>query len=185
MARSTLKFDVVQLIFANVLKTLRSRIDSSSKSESILSSIIKVEPHYYGEPRREGVRFKIKQNRIETGQPKQKQNKKRFGSRPRGGIVHQAGERNHYRSTIKEDPNYRSPYNRSHHDFDSPYSQNNNSNNKRNAPTYRQSPYSSFKQQDNNVREYERHKRNNNTHLAQHYKHKAERSYSNKKRDYY
>jgi hypothetical protein len=35
------------------------------------------------------------------------------------------------------------------------------------------------------MREYERHKRNNNTHLAQHYKQKADKSYSSKKRDYY
>jgi hypothetical protein len=168
-------------VFKNTLATLRSRIDASGKSESILSSIVKVDPHYYGEPRKEGTRFKIKQNWIETGQPKAKSNKRGFDRRHRGGIVHQAGERNSYRNNYKEDSNYKNPYSRNHHEVDSPYSR---SNNYENTQRYRQAPYSSYRQ-DNSMREYERHKRNNNTHLAQHYKHKAERSYSSNRREYY
>ncbi|KAL9537556.1 hypothetical protein MBANPS3_011669 [Mucor bainieri] len=179
VARSTLRFDTIQLIFGKTLDMIRQRIASSSKNESILSSIIKVEKHYYGDPRREGQRFKMLQTWIDTGAPAVKNNNRGFNRR-RGGIVHKAGggdrqEPNHR----QRDDSRKNPYSRS-----SPYERRENPNSRSSSTSsqYRQPGYSRMLDQDHNSREYERHKRNNNTHLAEHYREKSERSQQKKRR---
>lgn len=178
VARSTLRFDTIQLIFGKALDTIRKRIASSSKNESILSSIIKVEKHYYGDPRREGHRFKLLQTWIDTGAPAAKHNNHRGFNRRRGGIVHKAGGGDRQEPTHRHrDDSRRNPYSRN-----SPYERRESINSSTSSP-YRQPGYSKMlDQQDHNTREYERHKRNNKTHLAEHYREKSERS--QKKRRY-
>lgn len=189
VARSTLRFDTIQLIFGKALDNLRKRIASSSKNESILSSIIKVEKHYYGDPRREGHRFKLLQTWIDTGAPVVKH---RGFNRRRGGIVHKAGGGDRQEPIQRhKDDSRTNPYSRSN-----PYERRTISNNRvsyerresigsrsSTSSPYRQPGYSKMlDQHDHNSREYERHKRNNNTHLAEHYREKSERS--QKKRRY-
>ncbi|CAO3631463.1 unnamed protein product [Mucor fragilis] len=188
VARSTLRFDTIQLIFGKTLDNIRKRIASSSKSESILSSIIKVEKHYYGDPRREGHRFKLLQTWIDTGAPAVKN---RGFNRRRGGIVHRAGGGDRQESIGRHrDDSRKNPYSKSN-----PYERRDITNNRvsyerrestgsrsSTSTSYRQPGYSRMLDQDHNSREYERHKRNNNTHLAEHYREKSERS--QKKRRY-
>ncbi|KAL7320308.1 hypothetical protein PS15m_000208 [Mucor circinelloides] len=174
VARSTLRFDTIQLIFGKALDNIRKRIASSSKNESILSSIIKVEKHYYGDPRREGHRFKQLQTWIDTGAPAIKH--KGFNRR-RGGIVHKAGGDRQESISRHRDDNRKNPYSKS-----SPYERRESTGGRKPTSSYRQPGYSRTFEQDHNSREYERHRRNNNTHLAEHYREKSERSY--KKRRY-
>ncbi|KAL0145465.1 hypothetical protein V8B55DRAFT_1430893 [Mucor lusitanicus] len=68
VARSTLRFDTIQLILEK-------------------HSTIYWRKHYYGDPRREGHRFKLLQTWIDTGAPAVKH---RGFNRRRGGIVHKA-----------------------------------------------------------------------------------------------
>lgn len=176
VARSTLRFDTIQLIFGKTLDNIRKRIASSSKNESILSSIIKVEKHYYGDPRREGHRFKLLQTWIDTGAPAVKN---RGFNRRRGGIVHRAGGGDRQESIGRHrDDSRKNPYSKSN-----PYERRESTGSRSSTSTsYRQPGYSRMLDQDHNSREYERHKRNNNTHLAEHYREKSERS--QKKRRY-
>ncbi|KAI9473734.1 MAG: hypothetical protein EXX96DRAFT_541403 [Benjaminiella poitrasii] len=155
VARSTLRFDTIQLIFAHMVENLQKRISINSNYGSILSSIIKIaNSHYYGEPRSEGVRFKVKYTWIETGRPKSKAAKRyakhnNINNKYRGGTIHRAGE-GHYRD--RGFNNHRNPYNRnSHNDFNDDRSQD----------------------QDFYSREYQRHQHNNRSHLAEHYRKKA------------
>lgn len=171
MARSTLRFETVQLLFGKALENLRKRIASSSKNESILSSIIKVEHHYYGDPRREGTRFKLLQTWIETGAPVIKN---RGFNRRRGGIVHKAGGDRQSSVSYKRDESRKSPYSRN-----TTYERRDSFSNRQtttSTTSYRQATYGRMMEQDHNSREYERHRRNNNTHLAEHYREKSEKS---------
>lgn len=196
MGRSTLKFDIIKLIFKYAHDQLMKRIVSSGETESILTSIVKVEHHYHKEPRRQGTRFKTEKTWIENGAPVEKNNgfgRNRFGGKRRGGTnkpyeIQQA--RSHQRFDQEErgtryggrdDTTYSSrPM---YHDnitigsgksrYKGGYKRNYDDNDGR----YRSAPYGNSL--DSNEREYQRHKKNNNHHLAEHYRSKTERSYSN------
>ncbi|KAI8645133.1 hypothetical protein BD408DRAFT_412304 [Parasitella parasitica] len=157
VARSTLRFETVQLIFGKAFENLRRRIASSSKNESILSSIIRVESHHYRDRRREGTRFKLLQTWIDTGAPAAKN--KGF-QRRHDNIAHKAGEDRQSFADYKRNDSRQNPYRRIENS----------------STSYRHSPYSRTLEQDYSTREYQRHKRNNNTHLAEHYREKSERS---------
>ncbi|CEP16593.1 hypothetical protein [Parasitella parasitica] len=168
VARSTLRFETVQLVFGKALDSLRKRIASSSKNESILSSIVKVEHHHYRDQRREGTRFKLLQTWIDTGAPTVKNNELQ---RRRRGIVHRAGEDRPTFADSKRSDRRLNPYNRS---------ESQSSTSHRNKSPYNNKPC----EQDLYTREYQRHKRNNNTHLAEHYREKAEKSQQRQRRYY-
>lgn len=175
MARSTLKFDKVQLLFGHVFQLLFKRLSSSSKCESILSSIVKVEHHDYRDPRKQGTRFKSCQTWIENGSPSEKMSRQRFGPK-RGMPYEQPERRGGYKRDAYASERYEDSFqqNNSYQLRDS-YQQRNNY---QQQNSYRAEPYTKRynQQDDHNAREYQRHKRNNNSHLAEHYKHKSERS---------
>ncbi|KAI8079627.1 uncharacterized protein B0P05DRAFT_541372 [Gilbertella persicaria] len=154
VARSTFRFDTLKTIFAKARDDLRKRISNSTKGESILSSILQVQSHYFGEPRSEGARFRVRQIWINTGEAPVKFPRKRFNQAYRPNL-HVAGHR-------YEDE--RKPY-RGERRYN-PYNNNNNSPQR----SYNNSREESYD------REYQRHKKNNNSHLAQHYKNKADRA---------
>ncbi|GAA5810308.1 hypothetical protein MFLAVUS_003729 [Mucor flavus] len=154
VARSTLKFDRVKLMFAHAYKLLLNRMTESSKTDSILSSILKVEHHYHGDQRSQGTRFKASYVWIENGPPQKKnmRGNNQFGGNRRGMPYDRNQSRSHQRYERQDES---SPDNR--------------------RESYRYT--NRYEQPDEyNQREYQRHKRNNNSHLAQHYKQKADRS---------
>ncbi|KAI7895498.1 uncharacterized protein EV154DRAFT_495119 [Mucor mucedo] len=161
VARSTLKFDRIQYIFKQAYDMLLKQINTSGKSESILSSLIKVEHHAHTQPRKQGIRFKAGYTWIETGEAQVKSGGgKRFGYAKRFGggkpYVKQEDRQRRGDERYEEGNRYR----------DEPKS--------RYQRTYKAEPYSK-RFEDYNDREYQRHKRNNNSHLAEHYKYKSRR----------
>jgi hypothetical protein len=135
------------------------RINLSSKSESILSSILKVEHHYHYDPRRQGARFKVEQIWIENGAPMKKGfNRHLKGKRGGSGKPY---DRDQPRTNDRyEDPYESKPRGRSY------------------FGGYKSEPYSRRYEdsQDHNAKEYRRHKKNNNSHLAEHYRNKYDLS---------
>lgn len=126
----------------------------SSKTDSILSSILKVEHHYHGDQRSQGTRFKASYVWIENGPPQKKnmRGNNQFGGNRRGMPYDRNQSRSHQRYERQDESSF---------------------DNRRES--YRHT--NRYEQPDEyNQREYQRHKRNNNSHLAQHYKQKADRS---------
>jgi hypothetical protein len=168
-----------------------NKILSSAETESILSSIVKVEHHYHKELRREGLRFKTEKTWVENGPPEEKKGfgmRNRFGGKSRGGNKPYDGNRgrSHQRFEDEEDLFRLGAFGDNHDDM---YGRSSSSKSKskynggyKREPVggYRAEPYSKYKKfdqsLDNNEREYQRHKKNNNSHLAEHYRNKAERS---------
>lgn len=167
MARSTLKFDRLQLIFKHAFKTLFQKMNNSSKCDSILSSIVKVEHHPQTQSRKQGTRFKSGYTWIENGAPTESRGNKRFGrghhqpERRAGGY-----QRPMYEQQQRTGGYQRSMYEQSDRRYveDNSYHRHGRS----------QEPYTN-RYDDYNEREYQRHKRNNNSHLAEHYRHKSRR----------
>jgi hypothetical protein len=198
VGRSTLKFDTIQFIFNHAHQLLTRKITNSSKTESILSSIVKIEHHHHLDTRRQGVKFKAQQTWIENGSPEGKKGfaRNRFGGKIRnGGGIMSPYEKDHARSHHhRHDDNndnsrnssrgstYKGGYKRdniSEYNSDTSRFQNSYHRHNQQQNSYKAEPYSKrFK--DNNQyensyeKEYQRHKKNNNSHLAQHYKKKSE-----------
>ncbi|KAI9363733.1 hypothetical protein BD770DRAFT_380332 [Pilaira anomala] len=159
VARSTLKFDRVKEIFAHAYKLLMNRITESSKTDSILSSIVKVEPHYHSDTRSQGARFRKIFVWIEKGPPPPSSSRNNSHNR-RGGnrfgndaMPYDRTQSRSYQRQEQYRPNY-----------------------EENNSYYRSNNRYNSEPMDYNQREYQRHTKNNNSHLARHYKHKAERS---------
>ncbi|OBZ88215.1 Non-canonical poly(A) RNA polymerase PAPD5 [Choanephora cucurbitarum] len=178
VARSTLRFDILKLIFARAHSDLRKRLDSSTKGESILSSVLLVKPHYYGEPRSEGTRFKKEEIWIDTGLPSNA-NEKRSRFRPHAVTHVAAGKRNEERrNASSRDERRYNPYqsrNKSHNNTrEDRYEREDRYQRK---DSYRRENY--HEKESRYQKEYERHARNNHSHLAEHYKKKADRAKRN------
>lgn len=189
MARSTSKFDTIKTIFKHAFDTLTKKINSSSSGESILSSIIKVENHYHQDPRREGSRFKVEQIWIENGNPLKKNKflKNRFGGKIGGGAPYERDcERSMERhidrkprgNNYHDDNSRKSRYDHDNYSRGNRYDPDCNPRGSRYHGGYKAEPYSRRLEdnQDYNAKEYRKHKKNNNSHLAEHYKNKYDKS---------
>ena len=173
VARSTLRFDTLKVIFKHALDSLLDRKASKRKGESILSSIIKVEHHYHVDPRRQGARFKTQHMFIENGAAKTKGfARNRFGGKVRGNNTPfdrtQPYPRRDYREAHSGDS-----YSRDRHSYSRERGNQGYQHDER-----RSNPYSRKRSNDGDPsdREYQRHKSRGNHHLAEHYRNKSERS---------
>lgn len=162
VGRSTIKFDLVKLIFKNAYERLVNKVSSCRKGESVLSSIIKVEHHYHCDPRRQGARFRSEKVYVENGAPKKKHafDRNRFGGKRGGGGIpynkdHRGRHNNERDDFSHKNETHRGEKSRYHGGYKSG------------------SSHRSYDvEQDSNAVQYRRHKQNNNYHLAEHYKKK-------------
>lgn len=168
VARSTSKFGSITDIFRYMSEYLNKRIENSSEG-SILSAIINMPKYRYNDdgPRDQGADFSVET--IYAGsdsQPRRKRDKPAFTSRylqpprdePDVGFTHPS-RRIKKANRSRPAPYQSRPFYHQYTQNDLPYDDNNNDNTRRNG--YQ--------------REYERHKSNGRSHLAQHYKRKADR----------
>lgn len=184
VARSTSKFAQIKEILRNMSLSLHDRVRSATSNSSILSSVICVKPHRYDQPRDEGSQFSAELIFVgsQSDKPKVSRNKS-------ARALRQAIEPYHIN---KRNQNTGSQYKKRNDqgyvddDFEQASYRSRYDNDRYQEESHRSTRGQRYENEENSKemsrkerrrmgyqQEYERHKANNRSHLAQHYKQKA------------